>query len=52
MHRVRNCAHVPVLCVDHVRSLLPQVIIDPSGAVITTKGREKVVGNPGGFPWH
>ena len=34
-----------------VRGIPTLVILDPSGAVITTSGREKVVGNPGGFPW-
>ena len=32
----------------HVAGIPTLVILDPSGAVITTKGREKVVGNPGG----
>ena len=35
----------------HVSGIPTLVILEPSGAVITTKGREKVVGNPGGFPW-
>ena len=32
----------------HVSGIPTLVILSPSGDVITTKGREKVMGNPGG----
>lgn len=34
-----------------VKGIPALVILDPTGAVITVKGREKVDGQPGAFPW-